>query len=131
MIKGDRSFGVDTIEIACLIAVGDSLITGISAIALRSAKLQGRSLFQITILNDTIVSLVKKIMGMVRLRVREFAAEKGWTLKEVSDRSGIGYSTIRHYARSRGITTVDFTYLHKLARTFDVMIEDLVEILEE
>jgi putative transcriptional regulator len=49
-------------------------------------------------------------MGIVRLRVRELAAEKGWTLKEVSD---------------------DFTALHKLARTFDVMIEDLVEIVEE
>jgi hypothetical protein len=26
---------------------------------------------------------------------------------------------------------VDFTAIHKLARTFDVMIEDMVEILEE
>lgn len=28
-------------------------------------------------------------MGMIRLRVREFAAQKGWTIKEVSDRSGV------------------------------------------
>jgi len=67
----------------------------------------------------------------VRLRVREFAAEKGWTLKEVAERSGVGYSTISNYARSSGMAMVDYTALHRLARTFDVMIEDLVEILEE
>jgi len=26
---------------------------------------------------------------------------------------------------------IDYTAIHKLARTFDVMVEDLVEILEE
>lgn len=70
-------------------------------------------------------------MGLVRLRIRELAEEKGWTLKEVADRSGIVYSTVRSYARRSAIATVDFTALHKLARTFDVLIEDLVEILEE
>lgn len=69
--------------------------------------------------------------GLVRLRVREFAAQKGWTLKEVAERSGVGYSTISNYARSSGMAMVDYTALHRLARTFDVMIEDLVEILEE
>ena len=39
-------------------------------------------------------------MGLVRLKVREFATEKGWTLKEVSERSGLVYSTIGTYARS-------------------------------
>jgi hypothetical protein len=29
-------------------------------------------------------------MGLIRLRVKEFAAEKGWTIKEVSERSGVG-----------------------------------------
>ena len=70
-------------------------------------------------------------MGLIRLKIRELAQEKGWTLKEVSDRSGVIYSTVRSYARRAGMTTVDFTAIHKLARTFDVMIEDLVEILEE
>jgi transcriptional regulator with XRE-family HTH domain len=69
-------------------------------------------------------------MGLVRLRVRELAAEKGWTLKEVADRSGVVYSTLRTYARSDGLATVDYTALDKLARTFDVMIQDLVEIVE-
>ncbi|HAH55186.1 MAG TPA: transcriptional regulator [Flavobacterium sp.] len=70
-------------------------------------------------------------MGLVRVKVKELAEEKGWTLKEVSDRSGVIYSTVRSYARRSGMAMVDFTALHKLARTFDVMIEDLVEIIEE
>lgn len=70
-------------------------------------------------------------MGLVKLKIRELADEKGWTLKEVSERSGIVYSTIRSYVRRSEMSTVDYTALHKLARTFDVMIEDLVEIVEE
>jgi transcriptional regulator with XRE-family HTH domain len=70
-------------------------------------------------------------MGLVRVKVRELAAEKGWTFKEVAERSGVIYSTVRHYARCSGMSTVDFISLKKLARTFDVMIEDLVEIVEE
>ena len=70
-------------------------------------------------------------MGLIKLRVREFAAEKGWTLKEVSQRSGVVYSTLRTYARSPGLATVDVTALHKLARTFDLSIEDLYEIVQE
>lgn len=70
-------------------------------------------------------------MGIIRLKVRELAAEKGWTIKEVSDRSGVVYSTLRTYARSPGMTMVDFTAIQKLARVFDVMIEELVEVIEE
>jgi len=70
-------------------------------------------------------------MGLVRLKIRELAQEKGWTLKEVSDRSGVIYSTVRSYARRPAMTTVDFTAIYKLARTFEVSIEELVEILEE
>lgn len=70
-------------------------------------------------------------MGLVRLRIREFATERGWTIKEVSERSGIVYSTLRTYARSPGIATVDATALIKLARTFEVAIEDLIEVVEE
>lgn len=70
-------------------------------------------------------------MGLVRLKIRELAAEKGWTLKEVSDRSGVVYNTVKSYARRPEMAMVDFTAIHKLARTFDVMIEDLVEILED
>jgi transcriptional regulator with XRE-family HTH domain len=71
------------------------------------------------------------IMGLVRLRIKEFASKKGWTLKEVSDRSGVPYTTLKNYAKSSGLATVDVTSLHKLARTFDVSIEDLYEIVQE
>jgi putative transcriptional regulator len=70
-------------------------------------------------------------MGLIRLRVRELAAEKGWTMKQVSERSGIPYSTVKNYAQAPSLTTVDYTALQKLARVFDVMIEDVVEVLEE
>ena len=70
-------------------------------------------------------------MGLVRLKVRELASEKGWTLKEVSERSGVVYSKLRTYARSPGLATVDVKALQKLARTFDLSIEDLYEIVQE
>lgn len=70
-------------------------------------------------------------MGLVRLRIREFAEQKGWTPKEVSQRSGVPYTTITTYARSSGMATADITALQKLARTFDVLMEDLIEVVEE
>jgi putative transcriptional regulator len=70
-------------------------------------------------------------MGLVRLKIRDFAERRGWTLREVADRSGIVYSTLRTYARSPGMATVDATALIKLARVFEVPIEDLIEIVEE
>jgi transcriptional regulator with XRE-family HTH domain len=70
-------------------------------------------------------------MGLVRLRIRDLADEKGWTLKEVAARAGIPYSTVTTYARSAGMATVDVTALQKLARTFDVLMEDLIETVKE
>jgi transcriptional regulator with XRE-family HTH domain len=71
-------------------------------------------------------------MGLVRLRVKEFADQKGWTLKEVSDRSGVNYKTVVSYARrTDGMAMTDFTAIQKLARTFGVPIEDLVEVVQE
>jgi putative transcriptional regulator len=69
-------------------------------------------------------------MGIFKLRIKEFADEKGWTLKEVAARSGVPYSTITTYARSPGMATVDLSAVQKIARTFDVMIEDLLEVIE-
>jgi len=77
------------------------------------------------------VASVNIRMGLIRLRVRELAAEKGWTLKDVSERSGIPYSTVKNYAQASSFATVDYTALQKLARVFDVMIDDLVEVLQE
>jgi putative transcriptional regulator len=33
-------------------------------------------------------------MGYVRLRIRELAEQRGWTFKEVADRSGVNYNTV-------------------------------------
>ncbi|GET42356.1 helix-turn-helix domain-containing protein [Microseira wollei] len=54
-------------------------------------------------------------MGRIRLKVRELAAEKGWTLKEVSDRSGIAYSTVKNYAQSPGLAMVDLLLDRKIS----------------
>ena len=70
-------------------------------------------------------------MGLVKLRIKEFAGEKGWTLKEVSERSGVPYGTIKTYALSNGMAMADVSALYKLARTFDILIEDLVEVVKE
>ena len=68
-------------------------------------------------------------MGLVRLRIKEFDDKKGWTLKEVAERSGVHYSTVKTYARLPERATVDLTALCKLAQTFDVLMEDLFDIV--
>lgn len=69
--------------------------------------------------------------GLVRLKIKELAAKEGWTLKEVSDRSGVAYGTIKTYAVSPGMAMADINALRKLAQTFDVLIEDLFEVVQE
>ncbi len=71
------------------------------------------------------------IMGLVKLRIKEFAGERGWTIKEVAEHSGVPYSTLKTYARLPQRSTVDLIALQKLARTFDVLMEDLFEVVEE
>ncbi len=68
---------------------------------------------------------------LIRLRIREFAARENWTLTEVAERSGVPYSTIKTYARSPGMAMVDIGALLKLARIFDVSVEDLFEVVEK
>jgi putative transcriptional regulator len=67
---------------------------------------------------------------LIKLRIREFAAREGWTLKEVADRSGVSYNTVKSYARSPGMTMADIGALLKLARAFDVSIEQLLDFVE-
>lgn len=69
-------------------------------------------------------------MGLVRLKVRELAAQKSWTLKKVSDLSGVPYSTVRTYARTSSMAMVDLSAVQKIARAFEVSIEDLIEVIE-
>ena len=102
-----------------------------SAIAINVSYAKGRSFYSIAILNDRIQSFVNSKMGLIRLRIREFADEKGWTLKDVADRSGVAYSSVRAYARAPGLAMVDFTSLLKMARALDVMLEELVEVVED
>jgi putative transcriptional regulator len=70
-------------------------------------------------------------MGYVRLRIKELAEARGWTLKDVADRAGVNYNTVRSYVQRGELNTVDLSAVFKIARAFDVAIEDLVEVLEE
>jgi putative transcriptional regulator len=70
-------------------------------------------------------------MGLVRLKIKEFAAQEGWTIKEVSERSGVPYGTVKTYARWPERSTVDLTALKKLAQAFNVLLEDLFEVVEQ
>lgn len=67
---------------------------------------------------------------MFRLRIKELAAQRGWTLKEVAERSGLPYSTVATYANSSGMTMVNLLSVQKIARIFEVTIEELVEVAE-
>ena len=71
------------------------------------------------------------LMGYVRLRIRELAEQKGWTLKQVAERSGVNYNTIRSYVQRDALNTADISAVYKIARSFDVTMEDLVEVLED
>ncbi|WP_416667194.1 helix-turn-helix domain-containing protein [Egbenema bharatensis] len=70
-------------------------------------------------------------MGYVRLRIKELAEARGWTLKDVADRAGVNYNTVRSYVQRGELNTVDLSAVFKIARAFDVTVEDLVEVLEE
>jgi putative transcriptional regulator len=71
-------------------------------------------------------------MGRVRLKIRELAEEKGWTLQDVAERSGVNYNTVKGYARrDDGLSTVDLSAVQKIARAFEVALEDLFEVIEE
>ncbi|MEH2060250.1 MAG: helix-turn-helix transcriptional regulator [Nostoc sp.] len=70
-------------------------------------------------------------MGLVRLKIRELAKAKGWTIKEVADRAGVNYNTVKSYARHPGMSMVDLTAVQKIACAFEVTIEELMDVVEE
>ncbi len=70
-------------------------------------------------------------MGYVRLKIRELADKRGWSLRDVANHSGVNYNTVKSYVQRDALNTVDLSAVHKIARAFDVAIEDLVEVLEE
>ncbi|WP_416676759.1 helix-turn-helix domain-containing protein [Egbenema bharatensis] len=65
------------------------------------------------------------------MRIKELAAQRGWTLKQVAEQSGLPYSTVATYANSPGMVMVNLISVLKISRVFDVTVEDLVEVLEE
>jgi len=70
-------------------------------------------------------------MGLIRLRIREFADQRGWTLKDVAERAGLNYSTVKNYVQRDAMTMTDYTSIRRLAHAFEITIEELVEVLEE
>jgi transcriptional regulator with XRE-family HTH domain len=52
------------------------------------------------------------------------------SLKEVADRSGVSYNTVKSYARSPGMAMADIGDLLKLAPTFDVSIAELWDFVQ-
>ncbi|NET02940.1 MAG: XRE family transcriptional regulator [Sphaerospermopsis sp. SIO1G1] len=52
-------------------------------------------------------------------------------IKEVPNRLGVAYTTLKNYAKSPGLASLDVTSLHELARMFDVIISNLHEIVQE
>ncbi|QSJ17808.1 helix-turn-helix transcriptional regulator [Nostoc sp. UHCC 0702] len=70
-------------------------------------------------------------MGLVRLKIRELAAERNWTIKEVAERAKVNYNTVKSYARHPGMNMVDLTAVQKIARAFNISIEELMEVVEE
>lgn len=70
-------------------------------------------------------------MSLFRVRIRELAKEQGLKLKDVSERSGVNYNTVKSYVRSEGMAMADVVALIKIARVFGVTVEELVEIIEE
>lgn len=69
-------------------------------------------------------------MGLVRLKIRELAAEHGITLKQLADKAGVNYNTVKSYARLPAVNTADISALYKIAQAFDITLEDLIEIVE-
>ncbi|NEP17991.1 MAG: helix-turn-helix transcriptional regulator [Leptolyngbya sp. SIO4C1] len=70
-------------------------------------------------------------MGLIKLRIRELAKERGWSLREVATRAGVPYTTVTTYARSTGMAMADVSAIMKIAQVFDIPIEDLIEVVEE
>jgi putative transcriptional regulator len=66
-----------------------------------------------------------------RLRIKELAIDRKWTLRELSERTKLPYSTIATYANSSGMVMANLLSVLKIAQAFEVSIEDLIEVLED
>ena len=68
---------------------------------------------------------------MFRLKIKELASARKCSLRELSERTKLPYSTIATYANSPGMVMVNLLSVLKIARAFEVSIEELLEVLEE
>jgi transcriptional regulator with XRE-family HTH domain len=70
-------------------------------------------------------------MSLFRVRIRELAKEQNLKLKEVAERSGVNYNTVKSYVHSEKMAMADVVSLIKIARVLGVSVEELVEEIEE
>ena len=70
-------------------------------------------------------------MGLFKLRIREFAKQKGIGIRALSRQANVPYSTVSTYAGSPGMATADIPAVMRIAEVLGVSIEELVEVIEE
>jgi putative transcriptional regulator len=70
-------------------------------------------------------------MSLFRIRIREFAKVQNLKLKDVAERSGVNYNTVKSYARVSAIAMADVVALIKIAKVFGISVEELIEVVEE
>lgn len=95
------------------------------AIAPKFSRLDGRSFLVYVAISGCECTNVNQKMGYVRLRIRELAEQRGWRIKEVADRSGVNYNTVKSYIQRDALNTVDLSAVYKIAQAFEVTLEDL------
>ncbi len=72
----------------------------------------------------------ESIKGMLRLRVKEIAEEKGFNQSSLARESGVGFTTIKRLFRNSYRET-SLTVLEKVAKALGVSIHDLIEELSD
>jgi transcriptional regulator with XRE-family HTH domain len=65
--------------------------------------------------------------GAVRLRVPELLKAKGWSISELMRRSGLSYPTVYRLAKKDPFGIVSLETAVKIAKAFDVPLEEVIE----
>jgi putative transcriptional regulator len=68
--------------------------------------------------------------GMLRLRVKEIAEEKGFNQSSLARESGVGFTTVKRLFRDSYRET-SLAVLEKIAKALGVSIHDLIEEIPE
>lgn len=64
-------------------------------------------------------------MSIIGKNIKTLRLSKGWSLREMADKTGIAFSNIKRYEDEDGIK-IPHTYLTDIATTFEVSLDDLV-----